>query len=96
MDGEVGFGIRPIDDWSAGGSLEVEMATDEVSMKMRLENIPDRGLFLGSELQVRFDIPERIDNSGFAIALNIVCGFTETTSVELLDKHAAKVMILFS
>ncbi len=87
MNGKIRLGMRTIYDRGAGSLGQIKMAAYKISMKMGFENILDRRLPLPGKIQINIDIPQRVDDRRFTFTLNIICRFTETSGIQLLDEH---------
>src|SRR6478672_5470866 len=81
------FRTGTIHDGSAGCLAQVDMATDEIGMEMRFEDILYRRVPFCSELEIRVYIAQRVNNSSFAIAFNIIRCLAQAAGVELPNKH---------
>jgi hypothetical protein len=85
--GKAGFGAGSVNDGGACGLAQVNVAADEISVEMRLENILDAGIALLGKLEVHVNITEGIHYSRFAVAFDIISGFAQTAGVQLLQEH---------
>src|SRR4249919_328309 len=80
-NGEICFGIRTKYNWCAGYFTKVYMTTYKVGMKMRLKNIFDGSITLFGQVNVFINIPQRINNSRFSFALNVIGCFTQAVGI---------------
>ena len=76
-----GFGGAGGPFGGAGGFGKVEVAADEVGVKMRFEDVFDFRLPFAGEPYVGFDIAQWIDDSRFSFAINIIRRLAQTARI---------------
>src|SRR6185436_9215696 len=84
---EIGFSIRTKYNRCAGYFAEINVTTYKVRMKMRLKNILDGSVSLLSQVNVFINVPQRIYDSRFSFALNVIGCFTQAVGIYLFNKH---------
>ena len=77
------------DDGGPGFIRQVQMAAYEICVKMGFENIVDGSPVAVGLIYIRFGFPERINNSRFPIAFNIIRGFCEAAGIDLFNFHCS-------
>jgi len=80
--------IRAIDDLSAGLLGELEVAGHEVCMKVRLKHILDLSIVFLRAPDVGCSLPQRVNDGGFAAALDVVGSLSKASGIYLFDLHS--------
>src|SRR5215472_16773530 len=63
------------------------MSGHEIGMKMGFEDMADSQAMLGRSLEVKLDVPLRIDHYGFPFRSQHVRGVRKTSEIELFEIH---------
>src|SRR6202035_5719347 len=79
--GKYSFRIRTIYNRSASYFGEIQMTTHKIRMKMSFENIGDGCAPLLCQFEVGINIPQRVYDSSFSLAFNIIGSFAQTTGI---------------
>ena len=80
----------PEHDCRTRGCRKIEMAGDKIRMNVGLEDILYLRAARCRHLDILIRFTNRIDNSRFALGLDIICGLGQTIGVELLDVHKVR------
>src|SRR5690606_21973845 len=84
---EFWLGCRSVDNSSTCFLAQVEMPTDEVSVKVRFKNVFEFDAVLFEAIEVGFCFPQRINYRSFAIGNDIICALCQATGIDLFDFH---------
>ena len=81
------LGGRAVHDLRAGQASQVDVTAHEIGVEMGLQYILDlRPAFFG-QLQVRFGLPQRINDRRFTVRFNVIRRLSEAGGVKLLNVH---------